>query len=141
MLLGGEGNDTLAGFGGNDAYDGGGGDDLVQYNDDGIGVFVDLAAGFAQTANGYDTLTSIEIIHGSAHAADTIFGSAAVDQIFGEFGDDILVGRGGDDRIDGGRNNDTIEGDEGEDLLTGGEGVDRFVYRKTGDAGDVITDF
>ena len=64
--------------------------------------------------------------------ANTILGGAAVDNIDGGSGDDIISAGDGDDIIDGGAGSDT---------LTGGGGDDTFVFTKSSNGTDTITDF
>ena len=92
-LTGGVGNDTLNGGGGNDVLDGGAGIDTATYVDATAGVTVDLAITTAQNTGvtGFDTLTNIENLTGSAYN-DVLKGNAAANTISGGAGDDILIG-------------------------------------------------
>jgi Ca2+-binding RTX toxin-like protein len=92
--------------------------------------------------------TGLEII-GTA-TAETLSGGAGDDELRGKGGDDRLVGGDGNDLLFGGAGNDTLEGGSGDDvltggggadLLTGGAGADRFVFRRSSESGDRITDF
>jgi Ca2+-binding RTX toxin-like protein len=114
-MLGEGGDDTLDGGVGHDRLDGGDGFDTASYATATMGVTVSLAVqGTAQaTANGNDTLVSIEALEGSAFN-DTLTGSA---------GTDTLIGGNGNDTLIGGDGNDLLIGGAGADTLTGGAGV------------------
>jgi Ca2+-binding RTX toxin-like protein len=126
MMLGGEGDDSLAPheYGGA-TIDGGPGNDTVR----GSGFF---EYGLTFDARG----TNVEIILGSdqdddltgTDAADTIDGGNGNDRVNGLGGDDVLTGGEGADTINAGAGNDTIfarspfSGDA--DVLDGGPGTD-----------------
>jgi Ca2+-binding RTX toxin-like protein len=105
VLLGGSGNDHLAGHDGFDYIAGGQGDDTVDGGDgttDVAGFFdsptrvqVDLSAGTA-TGYGDDTLTNIESVDGST-LNDLLHGDAGLDFFLGEAGDDRISGGPGPD--------------------------------------------
>lgn len=125
ILSGLGGDDTLNGLGGNDILDGGsdndtlnGGDgvDTASYATATGGVWVDLSITSAQNTNsaGFDTLSSIENLTGSA------FG----DQLTGDAGNNVVDGGAGNDNLTGGSGNDTLLGGSGDDILTGGSGDD-----------------
>lgn len=123
VLNGLDGNDTLQGNGGNDTLDGGNGTDTASYVDAVGPVDVNLGAGFADGADGNDTLISVE----------NAIGSAFNDFLVGSNGDNILDGRGGNDTIIGQQGNDTLDGGDGDDVLQGGQGADTLLGGAGGD--------
>ena len=104
VLTGDEQNNFIRGNGGDDIIDGGDGFDGAAYDQASAGVTVDLsvAEGVAQNTvgDGWDTLSNMENLFGSAH-------------------DDTLTGDDGNNLIRGGAGNDIIDG--GDDLLIGGD--------------------
>ena len=134
-LTGGNGNDNFIGGSGNDTIDGGAGRDTASYLDDtydgnatvpatGVGVTVDLAAGFAiDNWGNRDTLVSIEIVQGSQYA-DSITGDDGNNDLHGDAGNDTLGGAGGNDWLDGADGDDILRGGAGMDQLLGGDGND-----------------
>jgi Ca2+-binding RTX toxin-like protein len=98
-LVGGTGNDVLAGASLTDNLYGQGGDDSLE----GFGSADLLVGGI-----GNDRLT----------------GGAGNDTLYGEDGNDLLIGQDNDDFIDGGSGNDTIHGGGGKDYVIGGLGAD-----------------
>jgi Ca2+-binding RTX toxin-like protein len=153
-LRGGAGDDVITGGAGDDVIHGGGGSDTVSFIYTSGPTLVDLAAGYANGAAGFDRLNSIENIVGSDYYddlygdenANVISGGGGIDYLFGRLGDDslyggddtdLLVGDLGNDVMDGGRGRDFIYGGDGNDIITGGAGgdylnggekVDTFVY-------------
>ncbi len=117
-LYGRDGNDTLIGGDGKDKLYGEGGDDVIQ----GLG-----GNDFISGGAGDD-----EIDGGDGN--DTINGDAGDDSILGGAGNDKIDGGAGDDEIDGGDGNDTIYGGAGNDSANGGLGNDLIF-------GDDGTDF
>ncbi|MEM9447522.1 MAG: cadherin domain-containing protein [Cyanobacteria bacterium P01_E01_bin.6] len=115
-LLGNAGDDEIFGRRGNDEIDGGVGNDRL--NGD----------------RGNDTIDG-------GNGDDFVKGGAGRDILTGGSGDDELRGNGKRDEIDGGAGNDLIVGGFRRDTLTGGAGADTFVYRRTQDRNDIITDF
>ena len=109
------GDDTLGGGGGTNILDGGDGRDTVSYADAGSGITVNLSdtANPVITADGQDTLISIENVTGSNHG-DTLTGNAQANIINGGLGDDTLIAVGGNDPADSNLK-DTLDG--------GGHGV------------------
>ena len=102
-LLGGAGDDILNGGSGDDVIDGGAGVDIASYEDATAGVRIDLTkVGVQQNTHGdgFDTLTSIEGLKGSAFN-DVFQGSAA---------------------------DETFQGGKGDDVIDGGDGVDTAIY-------------
>jgi Ca2+-binding RTX toxin-like protein len=101
-LVGGEGDDVLRGGLGPDVLDGGpGAGDVVDYEDRGARVVVDLDAepGDDGAAGEGDTLTGFEGIFGGS-GDDRLVGSAADDILRGGPGSDELVGLAGIDLVD-----------------------------------------
>ncbi|MCL4186342.1 MAG: calcium-binding protein [Rhodobacteraceae bacterium] len=126
LMVGGDGNDLLAGGRLKDQLYGRGGHDLI-----GGGDGNDTLDG----GDGSDTL------HGGA-GDDLCIGGAGNDSIDGDIGDDTLLGGDGDDRLngqdgddwlDGGAGNDALIGGPGADTLTGGEGDDTLAGGQDGD--------
>jgi len=126
ILSGGEGNDSLVGGVGNDVLDGGNGFDIAHYYTATAGVTVNLNLTAAQNTlgTGFDTLTNIEAVNGSAFN-DTLTGNAANNSLLG------------------GKGNDVLDGGLGKDVLTGGLGQDSFVFDTALGLGnvDIISDF
>jgi Ca2+-binding RTX toxin-like protein len=135
-----EGADKLYGFGGNDTLAPGPGNDLVVgaapagvpgpdaahdfvWYLGGPAVNVNLATGTATGANGTDTITQVEDVHGSPNP-DTIIGSDAANELSGNLSDDVVRGGGGPDVLVGNEANDTIFGEAGHDKINGGPGND-----------------
>jgi len=119
------GNDTLTGSKANDKIDGKGGDDLLN------------------GGGGNDTVignTGNDIVMGEA-GNDQLQGNDGIDILIGGAGNDNLNGGAGDDNLIGGTNNDVLVGDAGKDILTGGYGADTFVFVKSTEGADIITDF
>jgi Ca2+-binding RTX toxin-like protein len=121
-LQGGAGDDLLDGGLGRNTLDGGAGLDTVDYSASSSGVAVDLSQGQASSLNGdrVDTLTSIEVVQGSAYN-DTMMGSSGTDILSGGEGDDVFGASAGADVIDGGDGFDTVV--YGTGLEGPGEGV------------------
>lgn len=109
-LSGGAGNDFLVGRGGADLLDGGAGVDTASYLASAAAVTIDLVSGFGfgGDADG-DRLVSIENVIGTRY-------------------DDILIGDGGANRLEGDEGDDTIDGGDGNDVLIGGAGIDTLSY-------------
>lgn len=111
MLLGQDGDDVLAGGGGDDVLDGGEGFDTVSYGLAVTGVNLDLRLqGLSQdSAEGLDTLISIEAVVGSAHD-DVLTGDLAANHLQGGSGDDVLNAYGVADVLLGGEGADVLNG-------------------------------
>ena len=108
-LLGGDGDDLLAGQAGNDKIQAGAGDDVVLAGDGKDNVRGDA---------GNDELNG-------GPGDDIVRGGDGNDKLLGSLGNDILLGDSGDD---------TLGGNEGRDVLIGGRGADRM----NGNDGDDI---
>jgi len=126
-LNGAGGNDTLFGGLGNDNFVGGDGADTVDFGASANKMDVDVLLGIA-TGEGDDSLTSIEVVKGSAFN-DTIVGGGGLlatnFRITGRGGNDILTGSGSNDTLKGGQGKDKLRGLEGGDTLVGGKGKDK----------------
>ncbi|MEO0717263.1 MAG: PA14 domain-containing protein, partial [Pseudomonadota bacterium] len=110
VLVGGRGEDTLAGGDGDDRLNGGAGED-------------DLSGG-----EGADRLAG-------GNGDDSLSGGDGADRLNGGNGDDSLSGGDGDDTLIGGRGNDEIDLGAGDDRAFGGSGDDTFF---SGDGGNEI---
>jgi Ca2+-binding RTX toxin-like protein len=121
LLEGGAGNDILAG---------GGGIDTATYSGASDRIVISLAVTSAQNtrSQGYDTLSSIENIVGTAFN-DSITGNSAANVLTGGDGNDVFAGGAGNDNIQGGNGVDRMEGGAGDDVLAGGAGIDTALYR------------
>ncbi len=98
ILNGGDGDDVLIGGLGNDTLNGGAGIDTADYSGAGAGVTVNLATGAASGGAGFDTLSGIENVTGTAHA-DTLTGDGNANILRGGGGIDTLNGGGGADEL------------------------------------------
>ena len=158
IMLGGLGDDILAGGNGRDNLLGGDGDDILS------------GAGRADTLDGGDGEDNLfggarrDLLLGGlgedlmlgGFGGDTLRGGLDADFILGGFGADLLEGQGGADHllgqlgidvIRGGDDDDDLAGGLGIDLLFGGEGNDDFfdtvvgeILDFFGDVGDNLTD-
>jgi len=126
-LGGADGNDLLEGGLGDDTLYGGGGIDTASYANASGDVEVYLNFGFAQGADGNDTLSSIENVIGSNYN-DILFGDAGANSLTGGAGHDFLRGNAGDDTLSGGAGDDMLVGGAGNDVLDGGAGWDRAAF-------------
>jgi hypothetical protein len=152
LLLGGLSNDILFGGAGSDTLNGGDGFDTVSYSNDAgqggtTGVYVDLAAGYAQDGFGNnESLVSIEAAYGtdrnrSTTLSDILIGNSGNNTLSGYGGLDYIIGNAGDDYIDTGNGaigatGDIASGGLGSDYIVGGSGA-TFIY---GDDGSDILD-
>jgi len=126
-LEGGAGRDILSGEGGNDTLFGGDGDDRLVAS-----AGNDLLNG----GSGTDTYNASTIASpvtvdlaagtttGAAIGSDTL---TAIENAVGGFGDDMLIGDSATNRLEGSDGNDTLSGQGGDDTLKGGDGYDTFV--------------
>ena len=140
-ITGGNGNDTINGYGDSDTIDGGHDADSISgaAGDDSL-----LGGGAADTIDGGGGNDIVDggvgadsITGGSGH--DTLDGDGGADIIDGGDGHDLLFGGVGADSLTGGDGNDTIHGDTddgtpdaGNDTLSGGNGDDSL-YGGNGD--------
>lgn len=97
-LIGDSADNMLQGRGGDDWLDGGAGFDTADYYTATGGVTVDLMAGTATGADGFDTLLNFEGINGSWYA-DVLLGTGGTNFFNGNGGDDLIDGRGGNDWV------------------------------------------
>ena len=97
-LNGGDDDDILIGALGNDALDGGAGTDLADYSGAGAGVTVNLTNGSASGGAGFDTLSNVEDVTGTAFN-DSLTGDDNANVLRGGGGIDTLGGGGGDDQL------------------------------------------
>jgi Ca2+-binding RTX toxin-like protein len=108
-VIGGNGDDTIAGDDNANNLDGGPGTDTVTYAARSAGVTVTLDGhandGAAGGSEGDNVLA--ENVTGGA-GDDRLEGSQGVNDLRGLGGDDVIVGRGGSDALDGGAGTDTV---------------------------------
>ncbi|MEQ1809144.1 MAG: calcium-binding protein [Terricaulis sp.] len=134
-LNGGAGEDVLEGGTGDDILSGGSGVDMASYEFETVGVIVSLMAqGAAQnTGAGFDTLTGIENLLGSAHN-DSLTGDGGGNFLFGMAGSDTLSGLGGADILSGEAGDDFLFADSTDTLVSGGAGTDWVYFLDNGNA-------
>jgi Ca2+-binding RTX toxin-like protein/subtilisin-like proprotein convertase family protein len=122
LLRGWSGDDIIYPAAGDDTVKGGSGFDMVNYSGSPGPITADLKAGTV-VGNGYDTLTGIFDVVGTAYS-DEISGDGNPNYLNGSGGDDAINGRSGDDTIDGWFGADAIRGGPGNDELSGYDGAD-----------------
>ena len=132
-LIGGQGDDSLAGDDKRNAFEGGAGADSIDgrggakdsasyaTSPEAVIVSLDGSPGIGGDAEG-DILAGIEILIGSDNDDQLSAGATAATLKGGE-GDDTLFGSEGDDRLEGGPDTDTLIGGPGADTLDGGPGA------------------
>lgn len=134
LVLGGEGQDDLAGGGGDDRFyaisidgnddiDGGNGNDSYDGSNVTLAMNVNLTTGLARIGGATDTLAGIENVWGGS-AKDRLTGDAGDNRLIGNDGADSLAALGGNDRLHGGIGTDLLQGGDGNDRLNGNEGRD-----------------
>jgi Ca2+-binding RTX toxin-like protein len=110
VLDGGDGDDTLIGGRGTDTLIGGSGHDFASYGNatDTIRAFLsnDTNPGVAEAADGSDQLFGIEGLIGS-NFNDELTGNSSANTLYGGGGSDILSGGGGNDWLDFGAGSDS----------------------------------
>jgi Ca2+-binding RTX toxin-like protein len=112
VLIGGNGGDTIYGYGSVALVAlGGDGADYVYGSD--LGDWVEGGIGDTSNDNVYGFL-----------GADTVIGGGGVDNLYGGDGADILITGGGTAYMEGGLGADTLWGGNGNDTFVGGEGAD-----------------
>jgi hypothetical protein len=147
-LQGGTGADHVSGAGGNDmiqpdeddvgirdTVDGGDGVDVLSYAGRTTGVTISLQ----DPASAGDTFAAFESVRGGS-GADRLTGDGATNALEGGQGSDVLVGGPGDDHLDGGEGNDQLDGGPGSDrffttgrdLVACGDGLDGVGVTGTG---------
>ena len=121
-LVGGPGNDFLAGYRGSDRYDGGDGNDEI---------IMQIGRNSAIGGPGNDTINATAATRVDIDAGD------GDDNLIGTNRADVLRGGPGNDKIQGLRGNDRIFGDDGDDTIVinsrgnrveGGPGADNFQF-------------
>ncbi|GGO92231.1 hypothetical protein GCM10011584_28150 [Nocardioides phosphati] len=117
-LIGGTGNDTLAGSSAADTLDGFVGDDTL------------LGRGGSDRLIGDD---GADRLYGGS-GDDTVLGQAGADRLYGGDGDDVLRG----DSSTGPYGNDVLDGGSGDDDLFGYGGNDLFTEGTTANGSDLI---
>lgn len=116
-ILGGDGNDTIAGSGGGGDHDlnwtsARGGNDHITGGGAGGYDIIDAGAGDDLVQGSAERET---IQGGGGH--DAVFGGGGSDSIDGGDGNDLIDGQGAGDRLFGGYGNDTINGGDGPDWI------------------------
>ncbi|WP_283107040.1 Ig-like domain-containing protein, partial [Shewanella surugensis] len=142
------GNDTVGAGDGHDITFG----DLIEFN--GINAQGTAALNmYVATEKGDESVTDADTHHyisqnasdfdmsGPDDGDDILAGGPGNDILYGQGGHDLLLGGDDDDRLFGGTGDDTLIGGLGYNVLTGGDGADAFVFLKTTDKIDYITDF
>jgi Ca2+-binding RTX toxin-like protein len=127
IVWGNNGDDFIVGGAGADNLDGGVGTDLVSYNNATVAVTLDLANGYALSADGNDVVAGFENVLGSQFA-DDLSGNLFANIIDGSAGDDRISGRDGADTLFGGTGNDILSGGGDRDAIDGGAGNDTVDY-------------
>lgn len=123
LILGGTGDDLLAGQMGNDVIEGGSDADRLYGNSGNDTIFAghrtiaDTTAGNTLIGGGGDD----DMYGGSKN--DTFDGQQGNDYMWGDAGNDDMRGGSGNDHIRGFNGDDHIRGDEGDDTLEGGANV------------------
>jgi Ca2+-binding RTX toxin-like protein len=137
VLHGAAGADILIGGTGDDLLDGGADIDTASYASAAAGVTVNLGLSGAQnTGEGLDTLTSVEVVEGSAwddaltgdNAENGLIGGEGQDWLQSLNGADVLSGGDGHDSVWGGAGDDVLDGGMGDDTIDGGAGIDTASY-------------
>ena len=128
LALGGPGNDTISGALSSSTLDGGAGNDTARYVDVDVGLDINLRQGVVESAEGGDTLVSIERAVGGPQS-DRIRGSRRANVLAGGRGHDTVHGGAGPDLVRGGSGRDVLSGGTGPDRLIGGPGNDRLESR------------
>ena len=155
-LQGGNGDDTLKSSAGVDTLDGGAGEDTADYSSHSSAITInrgdDDSISVTDGNGDNDTLTSIEIIKGSAALTDsidysTVFGAvtasledgtasfnsvtdqfSSIEKITGSNYDDSLTGSDSNNELLGGIGDDTFFARRGSDKFDGGVGTDTLDY-------------
>lgn len=137
-----------------DTMEGGVGNDRYIVNDPGDAAVEDSA----DAEGGLDTVVSsvsyrlgyglenLALIGGASDGTgnaydNTVRGNSFDNALRGLGGQDRVIGENGEDLLIGGVGDDTLEGWNGHDRLRGGAGDDAFVFRRSRDGGDAISDF
>lgn len=145
VIVGGAGSDIIRAGDGNDVIHGGEGYDILDLSDATGPIFVDFGAGYVSGdgigTNRFDDIERIRFGSGddiitSGNGDDTLDGGAGNDTLTSGSGDDTIFGGLGNDTLNGGSGDDIIEGGEGDDTLKGGSGDDDL---KGGAGNDTIS--
>ncbi len=109
MIDGGAGNDTIVATVGGDTISGGAGSDTLDLSLAGAGVTLNLATTTAQATGAFGTMTvsNVENLIGSGNA-DVLTGDANANVISAGAGNDTITGAAGNDTLDGGAGTDTV---------------------------------
>ena len=114
-IKGGLGDDTLQGGDGADTLDGGTGNNTANYDDSGIGVYVELASNLNNNTSKalYGTAANDKLLN-----IQHLVGGNGNDWFVGNEGKNSLIGAAGDDTLEGGRGADTLDGGDGKDTVS-----------------------
>lgn len=134
VLRGNADDDYLAGNRGRDRLKGGSGKDVLEGGIDRDRLNGGFGDDILRGGRGRDLLWG-------RGGNDILLGGQERDVLWGYSGNDVLVGGLRQDKLEGGAGNDVLIGGRRADRLTGGAGRDQFIYRRSGDWGDHITDF
>jgi len=135
-ILGGSGNDTIAGDGLDNVLNGGSGDDTL---DGGAGNDTLIGRSGTDWAS-YVTATgavTVSLGTSSSAGADTNDSLTGIENILTGNGDDSILGDAATNLLNGGAGNDTLLGSTGNDTLMGGSGSDFASYANASGAVDV----
>jgi Ca2+-binding RTX toxin-like protein len=118
ILRGGDGNDDLVGELGADVLDGGAGFDTGDYlaRTANVTVRLDNLANDGEAGEADNVLNTEKVEGGQGN--DTLVGDKFRNTLFGEAGNDTLLGLDQDDFLDGGPGADLIDGGNGNDTVT-----------------------
>lgn len=117
-IHGGRGNDTLSGGGGLNTLIGGVGNDTYIWN--GLDIVIEQAGG------GIDTLISSFDTTLEEHMENVTLAGSAVFAI-GNNANNVMIGNGLNNTLEGGLGSDTLDGRGGADRLVGGAGNDTYI--------------
>lgn len=125
-LIGGWGNDLIAGGNDSDSLIGNVGNDELRGEAGDDRIFAGAGQDTLDGGAGNDNLQGQEGDDALAggFGNDSLSGGDGDDSLSGEFGRDTLLGGLGNDSLDGGTENDNLQGQAGDDLLLGGDGND-----------------
>jgi Ca2+-binding RTX toxin-like protein len=126
-IEGGNGNDKVSGLGGKDTLDGGGGIDTLNFEYLAAGQNLTIALGALNTKTGLVAKTSTSGVLNDIDSVtnfENVTGGFGNDKLTGNAGDNTLEGSGGRDQLFGMDGNDVLGGGKGGDVLDGGKGGD-----------------
>jgi len=136
ILIGGPGNDVLAGRAGSETYRydtdsvNWGLDEIVEHSADAGHDIIDFSLTTGQTITLNLQLTSNQAVNGNltlkitGDGVEEVVGGSLNDSLTGNSQNNVLRGGPGDDSLFGAAGDDFLDGGAGEDILDGGEGVD-----------------